>query len=679
MANIPIGNFGNVMPQAQPGRVIDSGAGQVAQAVSNLGQVGMQVSAKKLNEQQKIQDEKDEYFFNTQAAKYGAEYTDIVTTTKQKLVTGEYDENTAKAYLRQQSDNLTETYRQTLPETKHDRFNFYSEKMYLESEVNVKPLAYETERRAINADFEQVAEATLKIENREQAYALYLDTVNRNPVLTPEQKKEAPQKWNERRDLSDAKGVLSGLEGQQDVKALQELQKNVDTVFPHMKVETRDAYKANIESAIDRINKGLEIKAKELDKEHAQLTKDFVADAFTGYPIAESLVNSTLDAVKGTKYEVEVKEAIALNKDAQKFRDASPIEQERSIARLKTELENTPQEDATALVKKLNVFTNIAATSKQRANDDPIASVQSQTGHKLYTVTPEQIGSGQIDFKKAQITTDILADQKKANGGVGSLIQWNKSERTAFKDRYFDATPKQQKAMLTDLTKMAGKNKDAQKEYFSLIGGEKNAYDYMGIAKLNQLDITLHNTNIRAAEVALEGKQILNAGQASVLGVEKEFHNAIQSEFGNATAIGTNEHRAYQNLAYSIYLGLAKRGENIIKRDDKGNPLINKEMAKQAFDIATGGTYKQKLGKNTNYIFMPYGFTQTSFEDHIKNHFRTEYRKETGYLPPDEDILKTHVVQPVPNATGWFMFLQPNGKVMKNPKTAKPYIMRIWK
>lgn len=679
MANIPIGNFGNVMPQVQPGRVIDSGAGQVAQAVSNLGQVGMQVSAKKLNEQQKIQDEKDEYFFNTQAAKYGAEYTDIVTTTKQKLVTGEYDENTAKAYLRQQSDNLTETYRQTLPETKHDRFNFYSEKMYLESEVNVKPLAYETERRAINADFEQVAEATLKIENREQAYALYLDTVNRNPVLTPEQKKEAPQKWNERRDLSDAKGVLSGLEGQQDVKALQELQKNVDTVFPHMKVETRDAYKANIESAIDRINRGIEIKAKELDKEHAQLTKDFVADAFTGYPLSESLVNQTLEAVKGTKYESEVKEAIALNKDAQKFRDASPIEQERSIARLKTELENTPQEDATALVKKLNVFTNIAATSKQRANDDPIASVQSQTGHKLYTVTPEQIGTGQIDFKKAQITTDLLADQKKANGGVGSLIQWNKSERTAFKDRYFDATPKQQKAMLTDLTKMAGKNKEAQKEYFSLIGGEKNAYDYMGIAKLNQLDITLHNTNIRAAEVALEGKQILNAGQASVLGVEKEFHNAIQSEFGNATAIGTNEHRAYQNLAYSIYLGLAKRGENIIKRDDKGNPLINKEMAKQAFDIATGGTYKQKLGKNTNYIFMPYGFTQTSFEDHIKNHFRTEYRKETGYLPPDEDILKTHVVQPVPNATGWFMFLQPNGKVMKNPKTAKPYIMRIWK
>ncbi len=679
MANIPLGNFGNVMPQAQAGRVLDTGAGQVAQAVSNLGQVGQQVSAKKLNEQQKIQEEKDEYQFNIEASKYGAEYQDAVTETKQRVMTGELDENLAKAHLRQRTDELNEAYSQRLSEQQREKFNYYSEKMFLDSQAGIKPLAHETERRKINADFEQMSEATLKLENREQGYALFKDTLTRNPVLTPEQRVKAEEDWQQRRDLSDGKGVLSSLEEQQDVKALQELHKNVDTVFPHMKVETRDAYKSNIESAISRINRGIEIKSKELDKEHAQLTKDFVADAFTGYPLSESLVNQTLEAVKGTPYEAEVREAIALNKDAQAFRNASPIEQERRINRLTSELENSPQDNATLLQKKLNVFKNIALTSKQRANDDPIASVQSQTGHKLYTVTPEQIGTGNIDFKKAQVTTDLLAEQKKNNGGVGSLIQWNKTERTAFKDRYFSATPVKQKAMLTDLTKMAGKNKDAQKEYFSLIGGEKNAYDYMGIAKLNQLDIVLYGTNTRAAEVALEGKQILNAGQASVLGKEKDFHNAIQSEFGNTAAIGTTEHRAYQNLAYSIYLGLAKRGENIIKRDEKDNPIINKEMAKQAFDIATGGTYKQKLGKNTNHIFMPYGFTQNSFEDYIENHLRTEYRKETGFLPPDENILKTHVVQPVPNTNGWFMFIQPNGQVMKNPKTAKPYIMKIAK
>jgi len=679
MANIPIGNFGNVMPQAQAGHVVGINNQQIAQATSTLGQVGQQVSIKKLNEQQKIQEEKELYQFNIEAAKYGSEYQDALTETKQRVMTGELNEDLAKAYLRKRTDDMNEAYGQRLPEQQREKFSYYSEKMFQDSQASIKPLAYETERKTINADYEQVIEATLKLENRKQGYALMEDTTSRNPVLTPEQRTESLQNWNERRDLSEAKGVLSSLEEQADIKALQDLHKNVDTVFPYMKVETRDTYKSNIESAISRINRGIEIKTNELDKEHAQLTKDFVADAFTGYPLAESLVSSTLDALKGTKYEAEAREAIALNKDAQAFRNASPIEQERRINRLASELENSPQDNATLLQKKLNVFKNIALTSKQRANDDPIASVQSQTGHKLYTVTPEQIGTGNIDFKKAQVTTDLLAEQKKNNGGVGSLIQWNKTEKTAFKDRYFSATPVKQKAMLTDLTKMAGSNKDAQKEYFSLIGGEKNAYDYMGIAKLNQLDIVLYGTNTRAAEVALEGKQILNAGQASVLGKEKDFHNAIQSEFGNTAAIGTTEHRAYQNLAYSIYLGLAKRGENIIKRDEKDNPIINKEMAKQAFDIATGGTYKQKLGKNTNHIFMPYGFTQNSFEDYIENHLRTEYRKETGFLPPDENILKTHVVQPVPNTNGWFMFIQPNGQVMKNPKTAKPYIMKIAK
>jgi len=326
-------------------------------------------------------------------------------------------------------------------------------------------------------------------------------------------------------------------------------------------------------------------------------------------------------------------------------------------------------------VKKLNVFTNIAATSKQRANDDPIASVQSQTGHKLYTVTPEQIGSGQIDYKKAQITTQLLADQKKENGGVGSLIQWNKTERTAFLKRYHDAPPAKQKAMLLDLTKLSGGNREATKEYFTMLAGEQNSYDYMGIAKLAKMGIHLTGTNIQAADVALEGKQLINQRQDKLFANRDAFNQQVQSEFGNAVNIGSNEHRAFQNMAYSIYVGLAKR-EGGIKTDDKGQPFIDKDLAKRSFGIATGGTYKQKLGKNTNHIFMPYGHTQTSFEDYVDNHFRTQYRKETGFLPP-ENVLKNYVIVPVKDVANTFKFIGHDGKVMKNPKTAKEYLIKI--
>ena len=96
MARIPMGNFGNVTPQAQQGRVLDNGAGQVAQAAVQLAQVGQQVSLKKHNEQLKIQEEKDQYQFNIEAAKYGSEYQDYLTETKQRLSTGELDESLAK-------------------------------------------------------------------------------------------------------------------------------------------------------------------------------------------------------------------------------------------------------------------------------------------------------------------------------------------------------------------------------------------------------------------------------------------------------------------------------------------------------------------------------------------------------------------------------------------------------
>lgn len=678
MANIPLGNFGNVMPQAQAGRVLDTGAGQVAQAVNTLGQVGQQVANEELKKQQKIQDEKDEYAFNIEASKYGAEYTDAVTETKQKLATGEFNEGLAKAHLRQRADELNQSYSERLPDKQKEKFNYYSERTFNEAQAHIKPLAYETERRAINADFEQVTEATLKIGNREQARALYESTVTKNPVLTLEQRTQSLQEWDQRRDLSDAKSVLSTLEDQKDISGLQKLSKGVDTVFPHMKVETRDTYKGQIDSAIDRINKGLEIENRQRDKELEQLSKNFVADAFTGFPLSSSLVNETLTAVKGTKHESEVREAIALNKDAIGFRKLSPIEQERSINRLTSELENTPQDDATLLNKKLNVFQSISAAAKQRSKDDPISSIKAQTGKKLYTVTPEQIGTGQVDFKQAQITTQLLADQKKENGGVGSLIQWNTTERRAFTDRYHDADSKKQAAMLSDLTKMAGNDKAAQKEYFSLLAGDENAMDYVGIARLQQMGIQIPKTKIQIAEIALDGKYLINNHIDGVLGNRKEFNNAVQKEFGNATGIGTTEHIAYQNLAYSIYVGLAKR-EGSIKADDKGNPMINPVMAKRAFDMATGGTYKQSLGKNTQTVFMPYGFTQGSFEDALEESLRVTYRKETGFLPPSENLLKTHAVVPVPNKQGQYKLIRPDGKVFKNPKTAQDYIIKISK
>jgi hypothetical protein len=86
---------------------------------------------------------------------------------------------------------------------------------------------------------------------------------------------------------------------------------------------------------------------------------------------------------------------------------------------------------------------------------------------------------------------------------------------------------------------MAGGNRNATKEYFTMLAGEQNSYDYMGIAKLAKMGIHLTGTSIQAADVALEGKQLINQRQDKLFAKQDAFNLQIQSEFGNAAGVGT--------------------------------------------------------------------------------------------------------------------------------------------
>lgn len=674
MAKIPLGNFGNVLPQAQQGRVLDTGAQVVGQAVNQLGEVGQKVALKDLHEQQKIQEEKDEYFFNTQAAKYGADYTDVITDTKQRLVTGELDEATAKINLRRKTDELNETYRQTLPESKHSKFDYYTERMFLESEANVRPIAYETEKRKINADFDQVNDATLKIENREQAYGLFKATLERNPFITPEQRVNLDREWKQRRDLSDAKGAFTALVDASDIEGLTKYENSLDKLFPNMQIETRDTLKGQISHAKDSINKANELAQRRLLTELKGEVSNFTTDALTGYPLDAEVTNALLSKVKGTEYENEVKESIGLNKAAQDFRKKSPIDQEREYNRLKSQLENTPQKDASRLEKQLAMFKGIVDASKQRAANDPVSQLQSQDNKVLYTTPIDKIGTGQIEYKQANITTQALIDKKNKNGGVGSLIQLNDTERKALVAKYNDATPQKQAAMLLDLSRISNANSEVKLEYYSLLVGKENAHMLLGVNAYTALGANVPHTNVRIDESVLTGINIINMNQDNVFADKKAFQQVIAPMFGNQSPVGTRERKTYEDIAYSVYLSESKRLG--VRTDEKGKPILDRNRVQSAFTMTTGGTYKQKVGNNTNTVYRPYGMSNEAFENALDEKVTRSYFKDTG-VRIERGFLSRHAIDPVPNKPHLFRFRNPDGSIHINPKTKQPYMVEI--
>lgn len=234
--------------------------------------------------------------------------------------------------------------------------------------------------------------------------------------------------------------------------------------------------------------------------------------------------------------------------------------------------------------------------------------------------------------------------------------------------------------MLSELNNLADTKtavgRQARSEYMALIGGERTVNDYVGIAQLKKLDVYVPGTKLKAANLALEGKQIITQGQHVVLGDPKQFILGISQHFGNTSAVSSPERVAYQNIAYSIYLGLAK--DKGIRTDEKGNPIINKDLAKDAFELATGGTYHQKLGTNTQTVYRPYGVTETQFADQLEHKVIGNFYKETGERIP-RSFLKEHAIEQVPKAYGWYWFRNPDGSRYINPKTKKAYMVNITK
>lgn len=674
MAQIPLGNFGNVLPQAQAGRVLSTGADQVADAVGRFGQVGMQASAKELNEQKRKQDEENGYRFSVEAAHYGAEYSDIQTEVEDQLSKGLIDEGTASKTLFEKNNELTAKRGENIPQDLQDKFKAYSAETFLRSTARIKPIAMKVAESKANTELDLSIENILKIKDTAQSLAT-ADSIIDRATITLDKKLELKSSVRQRREISEAKATVDALTTLQDVDGLQKIIDNVDSIYPNMKIETRDAYVGQLRDAQDKIFRAKEIEQKQILAEAKQVADAFRTDAYTGYPIAPEKYEEILGKVKGTEYEAQVREDLTLNKAAQDFRKQSPMEQERRIESLTSELENNPQSDASLLEKQLSMFKGIADASKQRANNDPIGQLQSQTGKKLHTVTPEQLASGQVDFKQAQITTQLLAEQKQKNGGQGSLIQWNDTERKAIVSQFINGSVKKQETILNGLTKMAGNNKEAQLEYFKLIDKD-SPLDYVGIAKLNQMGIRLLNTDIQVSSVMLEGKHLIGMGEDKLIASRQALDLAIAPEFGNTTTAGQQAYSTYSSMAYSAYVGLAKRYPAKVQYDKDGKPLINKELAKKAFDMTTGGTYKQKFGKNTNAVFMPYGFTESSFEDHIENHFRTTFKKETD-IRYDYDILGEYAVRQKKGSNSIYEFVTPEGKVFKNPRTNQDYAITI--
>ena len=143
------------------------------------------------------------------------------------------------------------------------------------------------------------------------------------------------------------------------------------------------------------------------------------------------------------------------------------------------------------------------------------------------------------------------------------------------------------------------------------------------------------------------------------------FREAFDGAVGNSLVPGTPQ-REQAYLAYkSLYAGMA--GPKGVKHDGPA-PELNKDLAEQAAEMATGGIMERGGAK----VIKPYEMDEGTFNALVD--MQIEGLSMHSKLPISQ--LEDMPLSPVPGKEGSY-YLMNAGRVQVDPKTNQPMVVKV--
>lgn len=169
MAKIPMGNFGNAMPQVGRIQMPQNQSGQmIAGAMQNISQTAQQLHEKEKLEQEKLkieQDKKDKADFALQSSKVGADISTVDNDLLLKMQSGEITYQDAVAQRQKSLETIKGQYKNSVPKTFEQNFNNYFEQHSYQSASKYLPMAQKAEQQQAIVGLKDMTENYLENPN----------------------------------------------------------------------------------------------------------------------------------------------------------------------------------------------------------------------------------------------------------------------------------------------------------------------------------------------------------------------------------------------------------------------------------------------------------------------------------------------------------------------------------
>ncbi|UYF72780.1 methyl-coenzyme M reductase [Acinetobacter ursingii] len=638
MARIPMGNFGNAMPQVERIQMPENQSGQmIANSLQNAGNTISQIAQKRDEEQrqQEITNKNIELYQNklqTQEAQLKldesltTDFSDKVADIKNRVGNGDINAQQADEELKTWSADKFSQLKTELPGHSQQELQQYWDSNVNRQRGSFFPLQLKaTEQKGVVLSDRYFDVATRM--GREDGKNYLLQNLSTLP-LSQAQKENLALKYESTRDIIEVNKSITDAVAANDISALEQTATGLKDK-KYLDGTTVQKYQTEITSKISALQQKQQVNENKRLNEAEKVLNDFKQNVLTGQNLDLSYQNNVETAVKGTALEGEYEFYKKQSSDFIRFSKLSTNQQLAEINQRKVKQKESSSADPVAENKILSTYQSIYDAKLKTNKENPTQALR-EKGIQLPEINAAEIKVNPAQFVQNVVTIgsyQVAQQNTDSNATVKPIPEESLPDA---KKAWSEAGVSQKIDLIGNLISQSKGIKGGEKIWGAALGQLSNgdrAYIMAGVARMKNfrssagLDVALA---IVAGKQALKNKQMIQP-KDDIL--KQKFNDYVGQSVSGVTANLTFE--AYK----SIYAYLTEtRGQQHKDADD-----YNKDIGNTALSLATGGTYTQDgdFKDYTNHgikdwkVSKPYGMSDSRFESLVLKGY-LEISKKTG-------------------------------------------------
>ncbi|MPW44091.1 hypothetical protein [Acinetobacter guerrae] len=621
MARIPMGNFGNALPQTQRIQMPENQSGQmIGNALQNISnaaeqahrnQINKEVEAKKtellMNDQQYKQDTAQ---YIQQSAKFSADIDLMDADITARVQSGSLLIENAVQERQSNLEKIKRQYISNIPNTRKMDFDQHIDKTSYQSASKYMPVAFQAARSQASAQLDELSNNLLKsnttIGDGEKSIREF--GISKNlPIGTVE---ATVNKYKNTSATNGANAWFAGSMDNNEQLSKMTAAEDVLKAYPNLTQEQAIYYAHKSLTRIDQNNKAAEVAQNRIEADAKDATTEMRQITEIGIVPDDSKIQGLYSRVKGTKQEAEFQKLASNTVEVQKFMRMPPDARQSYLSKLESDAHSAPSDDPKGLGFRLDLLkkanTNMLGNEKNNAS----LAYSIKTGQNLQVVPTTLIAQGDASaIQTLSNNIKAIAASHQTDGVTGSLNPLSQQQQQEMQQYVSTANSAQKLQLGSSLFKASAGNANAARDMINSVFGDKNSIRWA---------ISLNNRNLPViANQVVSGQDLLDKNLVKLN--DNGLNYQVTEYLKGVASPGSPEYKVYFDSVKANYAYLAQKSE---KLTDKSGKLDAKNIDPDLFNKAileiTGGKFTSRGWGSKSTVLRPHTVSEKSFQDQLE-------------------------------------------------------------